>query len=279
MPVKDDLKKLNSFIENSVVSLEESIAGVQDDAVKFIKELIFEATIENGRFAGVGNLSKMLVEIDKRLKRDVKKIDIKDYLSDLNDISKRTIDIHKSYNDLKKDIKALSEARQIIYQQAQTAFNIDSIALNYIQPIKNLVARQVLTNATIKETINLIEKWGKGDLSSGRLNKGNPAPNIERYAVQMARDTAHSMNRTTNDIIRRELNLDSFIYVGGLVADSRPLCVALVRMNRDIKLSEIPALVDRYPDGLYPNTTRDNFLQVCGGYSCRHTAFAVRSKE
>jgi hypothetical protein len=41
----------------------------------------------------------------------------------------------------------------------------------------------------------------------------------------------------------------------------------------------MPAFIAAYPEGLYPGTTKENFIQVCGGYGCRHSALAVRLKK
>src|SRR5690606_13129165 len=283
MAIRDDLEELNKYIDTTVINVEKAMTEVQSKAYEIVRNAVLSFEIADNIIMLNSNFYSRLLRIEERLKRlfgsSKYSVPIRKFLSNLNEINDRTIELHVKYNDLKKEIEALPEARKIVYNQAKEVFSSGAIADSYIQPVKNLLARQAVSGMTTKQALSLIEKWNNGELSSGRLNVGNPAPNLNRYAVQMARDTAFSMNRNANDIISKELDLTHFVYVGGLVADSRPLCKHLVSLRRRISLSEIPALVKRYPEGLYPNTTKANFMQVCGGYNCNHTAMGVRAPK
>lgn len=280
MTIREDLKDLNEFIDNVTERIELDINSIQKDAYQLVRDAVLSFELENNRIVIGSDFYSNLVKVENRLKELFKtnkyKGSVSSYLDDLNVIFDRSVDLHRTYNDLKEDIKALSQAKQTIYNEAKANFSQGAIAKDYIQPVKNLLARSALGGQTFKQTMSLIDKWDKGELSSGRLNRSQQAPSLNRYAVQMAKDTAFSMQRTSNEIIKDKLGLQKFIYVGGLVKDSRPLCRHLVGLRRKIDLDEIPKLVAQYPDGLYPNTTKDNFLQVCGGYGCNHTAMAVR---
>lgn len=279
MAIQQDLEDFNEFISNVVISFGDSMNELQELAYNYLKSLLLEFDVENGRLT-TGNLNKKLIQAEEELFKIFRKrtytTSIKSFLEDLGTIQDRTIELHHTYNDFKQELSALSETGNAIYNQAKVAFGADAIAAQYIQPVKNLLARQAIGGVTIKQSLSLIDKWNNGDLASGRLNNGMPAPNLNRYATQMARDTAYSMNRNTNDLIAKELDLKAFRYVGNKVADSRPLCVHLVDARRAIKLDEMPALIAKYPEGLYPDTNKSNFMQKCGGYGCRHMALAVR---
>lgn len=280
MSIFTDLEDFNKDIDNIVMTVVDDIDTLQSKAYDIVRNAVLEFEVVDGRFVLGTNFYKNLIEVDKRLKSIFQtkkyKSSVLDYLEDISTIHDRTIELHKTYNDFKGQLSSLSEAKKIIYNQAKNTFSQGAIADGYIQPVKNLLARQALGGMTTKQALSLIDKWDKGELSSGRLNAGMPAPNLNRYAVQMAKDSAFAMQRTTNDIIGKELGLKKFVYVGGLVAGSRPLCRHLVNLRRPIALDEIPPLITLYPDGLYPNTTKANFMQVCGGYGCNHTALGVR---
>lgn len=281
--IKDHVNRMAGFIDGSVDAIANSAEDLQYYAYREIQEFINSLDTESGRILPNQSFTRRLIQVENAIKEKLYTGpfggSITVFLRDLNYIHQRTVDLNKTINQLNKEIKALPDARKMIYDQAKTAFNEASIGASYLQPMRLLLARQVLTNATIKQTLSLIEKWDSGELSSGRLNLGQPAPNFQRYATQMARDTAYSMNRTTNEIIANELELDGFVYAGGLVADSRPLCRHLVNANRPFALAEMPKLISSYPEGLYPGTTRANFIQYCGGYGCRHSAQPVKIRN
>jgi|GEM_PF-2898753 len=283
MPIRKDLEDLTQYIENSVTDFSEYIDVLQDDAYSIVRDALLSFELNNGRIVAPKDLSKRLLSAQRELESvfGTKKYKIRtlEFLTDLGDIQDKTIDLHKNYNDLKGELNSLSEAKKIIYSQAQNAFSSGAIAESYIEPVKNLLARQALGRVSQKKALNLLQEWNKGETASGRLNVGNKAPNLQKYGTVIARDTAFSMQRTTNDIVAKEIGLTSFIYVGGLVKDSRDLCKHLVNLRRKITLDEMPKLITMYPEGLYPNTTKENFMQVCGGYGCMHTALGVRSDK
>lgn len=281
--IENEVIRLTAYIDGSISVISHTSDNLQKYANTTLQDFILGLEIKDGKIDPNQNYIKRLLGVEKKIKDAIAgksfQGSISSFLADLGNIQQRTISLHRKINGLEKDIKALDGAKKMVYDQAKSVFNEDSIAQNYLQPVKTLVARQVLTNATIKQTLSLIDKWDTGELTSGRLNKGLPAPNFSRYAVQMARDSAYSMNRTTNEIIANELGLDGFVYAGNIISDTRPLCRYLVNLNREIALKEMPPIIAKYPEGLYPGTTKDNFMQTCGGYGCRHTALGVKLKK
>jgi hypothetical protein len=132
--------------------------------------------------------------------------------------------------------------------------------------------QHVTTGISIKDSQRILNNWNKGET----VGNVRPVINLQRYATQIARDSSYQYHGAINEVIAQEYKLDSFIYTGDLIRDSRPLCQHLVRLRRTIKLDEMPALIKKYPQGLYPNTSKKNFIQLRGGYNCRHSAFAVK---
>lgn len=96
------------------------------------------------------------------------------------------------------------------------------------------------------------------------------------YSKQIISDTMHTASRNYNSIMTEKLGLKWFRYVGALVADSRPWCIALERKEwvHESELSKIcSGNIDGQEvsrQGLMPDTNKDNVVSRCGGYNCGH---------
>lgn len=198
------------------------------------------------------------------------------YLNTYSTIEERNASMHLSYNQLKLNVNKLSEARRAIYNQAEY-YLTNAVADAYVMPVKYMLMQQVTTGQSIADMQRILRNWDQGKMTDGRLTSGRPTPRLDRYAVQIARDSIYNANAAVNNKIAEDYGLDHFIYVGGLVMDSRPLCRHIVALKRKIALDEMPKLIAAYPQGLYPGTDKDNFIQNRGGWNCLHSAFPVRS--
>lgn len=203
---------------------------------------------------------------------------VRDYLNSYSTVEQTNIDIQRSYNELEVAVSALTPARQSIHSQAEY-FLTEALQDAYVQPAKYMMMQAVTTGVTIKKAQSILRNWNNGTMTNGKLASGRQTPALQRYAGVIARDSIYKMNGAINQVIAEKYNLDHFVYNGSLIEGSRPLCRHLVNLRRTISLDEMPALIKRYPQGLYPNTTRDNFMNVTGGFGCLHTATAVKKRQ
>ena len=267
-----------NYIDGRVEGVEKSSILTQSLIYEMIRQEILKFEIKNGNYVIGQDLRSRLSTIQERIEKILSSktyaTPIREFLTDFNKIQDKTVNLFKTVNQLEVEVSDLSPAKQVIYEQAKEALT-KAVAAEYVEPIKKLIAQNVMQGRSIVDTVKVLEKWNAGDLSSGRLAGGQPTPNLQRYATQMARDSAYSVQRTTNNIFRERYNLTKFVYTGSLVKDSRPLCRYLVHLNRPIDINEMPKLIQEFPEGLYPNTTRENFPIVCGGYNCNHIAHMV----
>lgn len=265
--------------------IDSTIDGVNDAATK-AQQLIYEYLLKeinnfevtDGRFVVGQDYTKRLAIITKKINAiisDIYNPSIKDYLGHYSTVDDITLALHKSYNELVIDKQKLTPARRIVYDQAEY-FLTDGLADAYIQPAKYLLMQQVTTGITLKDAQGVLKQWNEGNLVSGKLTSGRQVHRLQAYSTQVARDSLFQYSGTIQNIISKEYQLDKFVYVGDVIKDSRPFCKHLVGLRRKIELTEIPPLVEKYPDGLYPNTTKKNFYQVRGGYNCRHVAMPVK---
>lgn len=272
---------LAKYIDEQIEIVEKESQLVQVEIMAMLQRQILMMEIENGALVNSQDFRKRLAIIERNIERilgyDYKQ-SIKPFLTDFDKIQTRTIDTVKRFSDLNINPKDFTAAQQIIYDRAVDGLTSNgAIAERFINPVKQLIATNVLQGSSISKTITALENWDKGEMSSGRLNNGTPAPSFTRYATQIARDTAYSVSRTTNDIIKEKYGLTKFIYSGTVVKDSRALCVYLVSLNRPIMYQELPPLLNSpaYQKGLMPNTTMKNFNSVCGGFNCTHVALSI----
>lgn len=282
-----NISQLIDIIDGMHHEMDAAISGVetagelaQKQIYKTLLDQINEFELSDGRFIIGQNYARRFAYIQKKIEAILGEVfapSVNSYLNTYSTVEQTNIEIQKAYNDIDLTLKQLSPARQTVYKQAEY-FLTEALADAYVQPAKYLLMQQVATGTTIKDTQRILRNWDEGKLTDGRLTSGRQTPRLQAYASQIATDSIYKHNGTINEIVRNEFGLNDFIYNGTLVKDSRPLCVHLVQLRRIISLDEIPALIAKYPAGLYPNTSKKNFMQVCGGYHCEHTATAVKKR-
>lgn len=270
----DELDKLNELIDGSVHLVEDAAKKAQELIYKAIDELLLKFEISDGRFIVNQDLTSRIALLEKKIEEilgDVYMPSIKEYLGSYKTIEQVNIGLHKSYNELEVDVELLSPARKTIYNNAKSHLT-KGLAEGYIQPAKFLLMQHVTSGTTIKESQKVLREWNEGK-TVGTIEK---TVNLPRYAVQVARDSSYQYNGTIQEVIAKEYDLKKFIYTGDIIRDSRPLCVHLVNMDREIEYDELPKLLKQYPQGQIRGTNKDNFSVYRGGYACRHLVYPVK---
>lgn len=278
--LKNELIELINFIDKSLTKLEQSLVSVQDEMTIMLQEQAVKFEITGGKYVRKQKIAARINTIEKKLNEILTSEkytkSIVEYLDTFKTIEERNVAMQKTFNQVKVDTEQLSPARKFVLEQTEYYLQGAGLNENYVQPAKYLMMQQVTSGASIEDSKKMIDLWGKGKLSDGDSTMGRETPSLNQYGTQMARDTSYQYNGVVNKIIRDVYKLDGFIYVGNKVKHSRPLCVHLVDENREIMFSELPELLIKYPEGVIPGTTQDNFIVYRGGYGCRHLAMAVR---
>lgn len=281
---RDILEHLE-YIQSTIDALGESTDDIQQQIAKLLQDQISSFEITGGRFVAGQDLRARIMAVEQRfndiLSSKTYVDSIREYLKSFSTIADTTAMLHRNYNELDIDATLLAPARKVIYDQAKEALLGSGISSIYEEPVKHMLIQQVTTGGTISDMEKIIQRWSAGDLSGSHSPTGQPIPSLNQYATQLARDTSYQFNGTVNEIIRQEYDLDGFTYVGDVIRDSRPLCVHLVNMRREISRDELSKLLEKpeLKPGRIPNTTVDNFCTYRGGYGCRHQAFPVRIKK
>lgn len=266
--------------------MDASIDGVDESATKtqaliydLLRRRLDEFTYIDGKLDPTQPFAQKIMKIQREMEYIIGRYyspRIAEYLATFDNVDDVTISLHQSYNELVIKKSLLTSARRTIYDQAEY-YLIDGLADAYIQPAKYLLMQAVTNGISLKDAKSLLKNWNEGKLSTGGLLTSNrPTPRLQTYSTQVARDSLYQYNGTIQDQIGNEYGLTKGLYVGGLVKDSRPACKYLVGLKRKIDISEIPAVLEKYPQGVIPGTTKKNFpIRRCG-YSCQHLWMFVR---
>lgn len=272
------LRDLDNIMEDAVLLINKRATIAQQSIFEAMLAEADKLRIEDGLIDPTQDLTYRFAKLEAKM-TEILNVQylrkISPYFSTYKTVQEQVISLQKGYNDIEVDAEKLTPQRQAIYTQAKY-FMTTGLADAYIQPAKYLMMQQATAGVGIEQMRTALKQWNEGTLPKGKTASNQHAPRLQAYSTQLARDTIYTYQGALQNTIKEEYNLNRFIYVGGLVEDSRPLCRHLVGLRRKIDLIEMPELIKKYPQGLKPNTTHKNFLQLRGGYSCNHTCMVVR---
>lgn len=282
--LNDDIVEHLDWIQSTINQVDTSSQQVQKELLAMLQQQIARFEIKDGRFIASQDLRRRMVIIEQQFENiltgKLYTNAIKDYLGTFSTIAEVNATLHQNYNDLQVKASLLEPARRVVYEQAREAMYGSGIDSQFKEPVKHLLLQKVTTGASISDMEKILDRWTTGDLSGRQDTFGKPLPNLSQYNSQVARDTSYQFNGTVNQIIKEEYGLDGIKYVGGTVRDSRPLCVHLVNLRRDISNEELAKLLEdpNMKPGRIPGTTVENFCTYRGGYNCIHGAFPIRMR-
>lgn len=282
MSLDDLFEQLSELARN----MDASIDGVDESATKtqaliydLLRRRLDEFTYIDGKLDPTQPLAQKIMKIQREMEYIIGRYyspRITEYLATFDNVDDVTISLHQSYNELVIKKSLLTSTRRTIYDQAEY-YLIDGLADAYIQPAKYLLMQVVTNGISLKDARSLLKNWNDGELTAGsKLTSDRATPRLQAYSTQIARDSLYGYQGSIQQTIGKEYDLTKFLYVGGLVKDSRPFCKHLVSLKRKIDITEVPPLVEKYPAGLKPNTTKKNFVVNRGGYNCQHLVMMVR---
>lgn len=264
------VESLQEEIDETIDSVSKAALEAQKQILQSILNAIERFQINDGRFVSDQSYARKLGELERQIEDILGNVyipKVSEYLNIYSTIQERNESFQLDYNGIRVRKSLITPAREAIYESAKYELT-EALRDKYIMPAKYLLMQHITSGISIADSRKLLDRWNDGKT----IGDVNEVPNLEKYATQISRDAAYKHNGAINGVIAEQYGLKKFIYVGSIIEDSRPLCRHLVNEDREIALSEMPELIKKYPQGLYPNTTSKNFISVCGGYGCRHTA-------
>jgi len=133
-------------------------------------------------------------------------------------------------------------------------------------PIKSLLTDSIIAGDSYVKTVKAIKQVVQGGTIKNKTLEGK----LYRYAKQIAYDTFAVADRGYTNNISLDLDIEWYVYRGGLIEDSRAFCIA--RNDKYFHREEVKAWgkLGNW-DGKIPATDEKTIFVYAGGYRCNHS--------
>jgi hypothetical protein len=276
------LREKVALLESAPSLFETSIASEEKQILKRLLKQIGGLDTEDGKFvASIDNLNR-LDKIAKDLKASMLKGDyvniVSTFIKSFDESASLTDDYLKL---LVKGYKPSKVAKEFLLRNKKAALEHligTPLDTEFIKPIASLLEDAMASGAGWIETIKDIELFIEG--SSKRHGK------LQRYTKQIVSDSLSITDSVYTQVTTQELNMQWFLYTGGLIKDSR--CFCRIRNNGYYHKKEIEAwgagnvLAGGIEEncgfpwgGMIPETNAQTIFIFRGGYNCKHAIMPV----
>ena len=277
-PKKQNILTASQIIDRGTDTFVDGIKGIEG---AFVSRLLDEVkrldTKKDNTVSDTKKNRAIIGELRSRIKKIMRGVGFDDlvtgYLTNFDELQNFQQFIHLRENDIKLTKSFLNPFKS--FAISKVVFDMQGQGLNVglIKPIQDELTQSVRLGGNLVDVIRGLED----NLSTSPQRLGL----FSRYLTQVSRDALGQYDGLVNERIAERFELDTWVYVGSLVKDSRPQCIRWVEMG-EIPFSEVQKEINwanRNGKGMIPNTTPSNFGQNRGGYNCRHTAIPKRSKQ
>lgn len=180
-------------------------------------------------------------------------------ISDINELNTEYFQsINKKFNPNKNFLRSLE--RQAIRNINQMVLQ-DGVKAQIKIPLNKIIEQNISTGGTYRGLIRQIRQFadGEGDLI--------------RFASRYLSDILFEYSRSFLESLTGDLNMDWYLYAGGLIDTSRDFCVK--RAGRFFHRTEIEKWASQSWKGRAAGTTESSIFVLLGGYNCTHSLIPV----
>ena len=273
MITPDDIVKA---IDSDVNQYAKDITPIQKALFNKVTIILKDLSVDaEGNIAMTASNLKILNKVNATLSGIVNDEKFQYIISDvkisLDDVEKNQTKYYKDIADISAVPPVINELHKQAFEDTVENMTGAGINENVVKEAVDLVADHIKTGSSF---IDMNEK-----LKDFMLGNKDVPGKLESYSKQIISDSLHQTARTYNSIMSDKLQLEFFQYVGALSEDSRPLCKALVKKQwlhkSEITMANLKRLASEYAkkapmQGVYPTTTKETFVNDCGGYNCPH---------
>lgn len=289
MPLKESqkaLERLTNLLEKSESTFTNSVPALEKRIFSRVQTLLNGLDMRRGRLRATGaNLRRI-----NRIKREIRNIILSDqYLKDVNKYTSSfdaATELQTSFfKTLKTDFtqpEFINTLRETSITNTLEALTKSGIQSNVVDKAGDIIRSNIASSRSFSDlTDQMREFLTKTETSVGAL---------QRHTSQIVTDALNTYAREYSQVVSENLNNDWFIYVGSLVKDSRPFCIALVR-KKWIHRSEFGAITRGRIDinnngntkkvslaGVKSQTNASNFITLAGGWSCNHIVSPINTE-
>lgn len=263
--IKEKIERLDTIPEKFA----KEVKDVQYELMQEVLDLLeMLGRDENGQIKYTKKNILIVEDILEDLKRAFMKSDyihlVKDFISEFDQQALLTDDFFtKQFDEFDSPSSfskaALDKAKKMSFELMA---GTPTITVNLYQPIEQLLVNAVSSGDSYTKTVKDIRRIITGDRKvDGKLYK---------YAKQVAYDSFAVADRAYTNQIAEDIQIEWYVYRGGLVEDSRAFCKA--RNGKYYHRKEVESWGDLGQwDGKIPATDRRTIFIYAGGFHCYHS--------
>ncbi len=273
--IADELERVAQSIDDVMPSINDGLFGRVTNILKSLD------TDKAGNItASIQNLRK-LTTVKREINTAILSPKYRAFVKDATQSIEKVSAMQSNYFEL------LNEQYNVGGQRK--AFN-DALKVAAINSIRDGLVGGAMTSNVVDELtevvrLNITERRSFASLvtemESRILGNTQIAPRLTKWARQITTDGLNSYAAEMNKVFTDDLGLQWYQYVGALVNDSRPFCVALVQ-KQWVHQSELGTVargvingVQVSKAGMKPGTNAQNLQVNRGGYNCNHLLLPV----
>lgn len=255
--LKTSQRKLSEFIQSKIAQFERAGETITPSEANFLR---------------VEELKAEALEYLKE-KTNYKKV-VKEFSSTFDEQKKENKEYFNTFDQEFSTTVSDRIVRNIKRDTVKKLISDSIIDSKIFLPLGETLDFAVANGAGFQATLTLIRDFieGSEDPDSGVILK---------YSKQLAHDSFANADRAYGSAVADELEMEWFIYGGGLVDNTR--CFCLERHNKFYHYKEVEAWGRGedvgecgYPwKGMNRDTTEKTIYQYAGGYNCLHSIGAV----
>lgn len=275
-----DFKPLIELLQNVVDDFNKRIPGIQQQLLDSIRLELTTLELKNGNIVLSAANVRKIADIKSRMQSIVLNSDyiqgVKDYVGAFNTITNLQ---NQYFNAVVDNFTPPTFANDIKKQAVESVVdNLTErgIGANVIAGIEDILRKNITSGGSYTSLQKVLED----NLTNNDTGDGS----LFRYTKQITTDAINQFSGEYTQLISNDLGFEWWRYAGSNLATSRAFCLACTK-KKWLHASELPSIIigdfpefDEFdgklykglPEGMYPDTTPDNFMVNRGGYNCGH---------
>lgn len=268
-------------IEFSIDKFHNAAPGIQDRLYRRFLNVLKELSLtSSGNIKPTVKNLRLINTISRDFRVEIIQSNWVDRIADLeNDLDKIQALQVKYFATIERGYKPSAFMNEI---KRQTIISLkeklldDGLQANVVNRLSDILRKNITESASFSDLVDDMSVFLKGN--SSRLGR------LQSYSSQIVTDGLNQYAASLNKAFTDDLGLKWYRYVGSIVKDSRPWCVALVA-KQWVHESELSKVSNGYISGvkvslqgLIPGTDASNIQINRGGYNCNHMLLPVSSE-
>lgn len=286
MTVEELSQQKRTVIDNGYSVFDDDIQAIQRNILKEVLRLMNRFAQKSGKIVAKDLSNKktaLLLKklLSKFLNKETLKSQTSKFLKNFDDVEMITKKMLEKENKLDlSDFDLSTEKKMAIEKIAKSLLNDDMIEVNLLDPLQEIMYRQVTIGIGVKEAEAEFRNFIIGD----EKNRGFAS----RYVKTIVRESLFRYDGMINQKAAIEFDLDSFRIVGPLRANSHISCIEMVRetgvlgafaKDGKYKREDVPKMLkvmEKRP-GFVKGTNASNYYMNRNHWGCYHEMIPTRS--